>query len=107
MLKKLTYLAVVSYLIVLYGQNIFEFGSDLRINFYFIGMSVVTALFSFILFKAFKNIATSYYLFMCIGEVFNQSFCSGDLSYIEIVFGFLGVIYILVESKIKKWTWRT
>ena len=103
MLKKLTYLAVISYLAVLYGQNLFEFGTDLRINFYFIGMSVVTSLFAFILFKAFKNIATSYYLFMCVGEVFNQSFCNGEYSYFEIVFGVLGIFYVLFEKKLK-WT---
>lgn len=101
MLKKLTYQTVVLYLIVLYGQNIFEFGSDARIDFYFIGMSVVASLFAFILYKVFKNVATSFYLFMCIGEVFNQIFNNDEYSHIEIVFGLLGVIYILFEDKIK------
>lgn len=103
MLKKLTYLAVISYLIVLYGQNVFEFGSDLRKDFYFIGMSVVTALFAYILFKLLKNTATSFYLFMCIGEILNQSVFNGSYSYIEITFGLFGIIYILVEPKIKEW----
>jgi hypothetical protein len=102
MLKKLSFLAVILYLIVLYGQNLLEFGSDLRIDFYFIGMSIVTSLFAFILFKAFKNIATSYYLFMCIGEVFNQSIYNGEYSYIEIGFGIAGLVYILFEDKIKR-----
>jgi len=101
MLKKLTYLAVILYIAVLYGQNLLEFGSDVRIAFYFIGMSIVSALFGLILFKAFKNIATSYYLFMCVGEVFNQIFCNGEYNYFEIVFGCLGIVYILLESKIK------
>ena len=82
-----------------HGQNLLEFGSDLRINFYFIGMAVVNSLIAFILFKAFKNVATSFYLFMCLGEVFNQAFFQGDYSYIEIVGGGVGIIYILIKKK--------
>jgi hypothetical protein len=101
-LKGLTYTSVVLYLTVLYGQNAFEFGSDLRANFYFIGMAVVQSLIALILFKSFKNIATSYFLFMCIGEVFNQVLYNGDLSYIEIAFGLVGLIYILTKENISK-----
>ncbi len=89
------------YLAVVYGQNLLEFGSDLRINFYFIGMSISTCLFAYILFKVFKNVATSFYLFMCIGEFFNQAFCKGGITYIDICGGVLGVIYILFEDNIK------
>ena len=102
MLKKLSYLAVVVYLFILYGQNLLEFGSDLRIDFYFVGMALSNTLFAFILFKAFKNAATSFYLFMCIGSVFNQSLFEGSISYMDVSFGCIGVIYILLESKIKK-----
>lgn len=102
MLKILSYVSVILYLIIFYGQNLFEFGSDIRIGFYFIGMSLVQTLIGFILFKSFKNLITSYYLFMCIGDLFNQSFYMGNYSYIELMFGLLGIIYILLESKIKK-----
>ena len=102
MLKKLTYLAVISYVFIIYGGGLFDFGSDIRKDIYFIGMSLVQSLIGYILFCKFKNIATSYLLFMLIGESFNQILFAGDLSYIEIAFGFIGVIYILVEPKIKK-----
>ena len=102
MLKKLSYLAVVLYFTFLYGQNLYEFGSDFRKDFYFIGMSVVSCLFSFILFKSFKNKATSFYFFLCIGEFLNQSLFSGSYNYIDITFGIIGIIYILAESKISQ-----
>ncbi len=104
MLKILTYLAVISYTFVIYGGSLFDFGSDIRKDIYFIGMSLVQSLVGYILFKKFKNIATSFLLFMLVGESFNQIFYKGDLSYIEISFGILGVFYILLENKLKKWT---
>ena len=103
MLKKLTYLIVLLYLTVLYGQNIFEFGSSFRADFYFIGMALVQSLVAFVLFKSFKNIVTSYFLFMCVGSFVNELYFNGSISYIEIVFGIIGVIYILTENNIKKW----
>jgi len=39
---------------------------------------------------------------MCIGEVFNQVLYNGDLSYIEIAFGLVGLIYILTKEIISK-----
>ena len=87
----------------MYGQNLLVFGSDLRVSFYFIGMALVQAIVSFILFKLIKNIATSYYLFMCVGELFNQSVFEGEYSYIEITFGLCGIAYVLIEKPINKW----
>ena len=103
MLKKLIYTTVILYLFVLYGQNLFEFGSEFRIEFYFIGMALVNALFAFIIYKGFKNLATSFYLFLCIGELFNQIFFKDEFTYIEIIFGCGGFIFILLEKYIKKW----
>ena len=99
MLKKLTYISVILYLIILYGQNIFELGSDLRIDFYFIGMALSTLSFSFIIYKFEKNIATTYLFFMCIGELFNQIFFKGSISYIEILFGCVGLLYLFIKKK--------
>ncbi len=107
MLKKLPYLTVILYIAVLYGQNLFEFGSDTRINFYFIGMAIVQFMISYLFFKLMKNVATSYYFFMRGGDLFNQVFYGGDITHIEIYFGVLGIIYILTENKIKKWTFRS
>lgn len=98
MLKKLTYLAVVLYLTVLYGQNIFEFGSGIRVDFYFIGMSVAASLFAFILFKLEKNIATSIYLFVCLGQLFNEVFYSGEFDYFELILGVVGGVYMFTEK---------
>ena len=106
MLKKLTYIAVVLYVFVLYGQNIFDFGSDVRVNFYFIGMSTVTSVFSFILFKLEKNVATSFYMFMCLGQLFNEVFYNGEFDYFELTLGLLGVVYIFLELKLKSWIFR-
>jgi hypothetical protein len=103
MLKKLSYIAIVFYLLIVYGQNLLEFGSDLRINFYFIGMALSKSLIAFILFKSFKNIATSFYLFMCLSSIINQVYFDGGLSIVEIIGGFIGIIYVLLEKRIKKW----
>lgn len=88
---------------VLYGQNFLVMGSIERINFYFIGMALSGFLFSLVIFLAFKNIATSFYLFMCVGTLFNEVVYAGNVDYIEIILGLVGVLYILIENKIK---WR-
>jgi hypothetical protein len=102
MLKKLIYIYVAIYVFVIYGQNIFVFGSDLRIEFYFVGMALSDCVLGYILYKSFKNIATSYLLFMFIGELLNQIFFKAQLNYIEIAFGLFGVTYILLEKRLKK-----
>ena len=99
MLKKLSFILIVLYLSIQYGQNFLEFGSDLRIDFYFTGMSLVQLLGSFMLFKAFKNVATSFYLFVCIGAFINELYFNGLLNYVDIFFGLTGIVYILVEKK--------
>lgn len=99
MLKKITYIGVILYLIVLYGQNLLAFGSDLRINLYFIGMSIVNSLIAYALFKAIRNMATSFYFFLTIGHLFNEVFFQGIYSYIELMSGVIGIIYILIKKK--------
>ena len=103
MLKKLIYLYVIVYISVIYGQNLFEIGTDLRIEFYFIGMAFSDCILGYILYRYFKNAATSYLLFMFVGELFNQIFFQSQINYMEIAFGFIGVAYILLEKYIKKW----
>jgi hypothetical protein len=103
LLKKLSYLILFLYLGIQYGQNLLEFGSDLRINVYFIGMSFTQLVISFILYKLLKNVATTFYLFVCIGAFVNELYFDGSINYIDISFGILGVIYILAEKSIKKW----
>jgi len=90
------------YLFVQYGQNLLDFNSDLIKDFYFIGMACVNVLISFVLFKLYKNIATSLYLFICLGALSNEIFFKGGLNYMDVSFGILGVVYILSEKVIKK-----
>jgi hypothetical protein len=107
MLKIFAYISVISYLAVVYGQNFFEFGSEIRKDFYFIGMSINLLIISFTLFKAYKNVVTSFFLFLCMGSLFNQVFFHAELSHFEVYSGIVGVIYVLGEKyfskKIKKW----
>lgn len=103
MLKILSYIAVIFYLVIQYGQNLLEFGSDLRIQYYFVGMSVLNILIAFIVMKSFKNIATSFYMFLCVGAFINELWFNGSLSYIDIVFGLIGVVYLFIEKRILKW----
>ena len=97
-MKYLAYISILFYLGVLYGQNFFEFGSIDRADFYFIGMSMARVLMALTLFKAFKHMATSFLLFMCIGDLINEVYLHGDISYFEISFGVIGIIYILSEK---------
>tara|TARA_R110002096_G_scaffold101463_3_gene224302 strand:+ start:637 stop:954 length:318 start_codon:yes stop_codon:yes gene_type:complete len=103
MLKGLSFLIAILYLTIQYGQNLLIFGSDLRVSFYFIGMSLVQLLISFLLFKVLKNAATSFYLFLCGGAFLNELFFNGSINYIDISFGIAGIIYIFTEKRIKKW----
>lgn len=101
MLNKSTYLVIVIYFLIYYGQNVFPFGSEIRSDYYFIGMSLMRLLISFILFKSIKNSATSFYLFLCVGDSFNEMFSGGLFYSVEIVFGVVGWAYIMLKDKIK------
>ena len=103
MLKKLIYTTIIVYLLVIYGQNFFEFGSELRKDFYFIGMALSKSLFAFCIYKAHKHFATSFLLFMCFGDLFNEVFYQGGLSYFEIYTAIVGIIYLFAEKQVKKW----
>lgn len=85
--------------------NSCEYIGTPRKDFYFIGMSIVISLFSFFIYKVDKNLATAFLLFLCVGEIFNQIFFAYDLGSIEIAFGCVGFIYVLLEDKIKKIPW--
>jgi len=100
MLKKLSFIIVFFYLAIQYGQNVFDQGSDVRINFYFIGMSFFQLGVSFILYKAIKNAATTFFLFLCFGAFLNELLFNGSINYVDVSFGCLGFIYTLVEKKI-------
>ena len=102
MLRVLSYISVIFYMLIIYGQNIFEFGSVDRAEFYFIGMAISRLLLALTIYKAFKNIATSFLLFMCIGEVINEIYLHGAVTCLEIGLGCLGIIYILTEKYIIK-----
>lgn len=85
----------------MYGQNLFEFGSEIRLEYYFIGMAISKLLFSLCLYLSHKHISTSFLLWLCLGDLINELFYSGNLSYIEIIFGVIGVLVILLKDKIK------
>jgi len=101
-LKTLTKIAVVLYLSIYYGQELLEKGGDPRKYFYFIGMSIFVSLISYILYRVDKNIATQFLLFVIIGEVFNNIFCSGEFKKIEMVLALIGLLYVLFEDEFKK-----
>jgi hypothetical protein len=103
MLNKAAILLVFLYLGVEYGQNMLEFGSEERKNFYFIGMSLVQLLTSFLLLKGFKSVATHFFFFVCVGSFINELYFHGSINYFEIYLGCLGLVYVLTEKTIKKW----
>jgi len=103
LLKSLSYLIVIIYLGVEYGQNFIEFGSQLRKDYYFIGMSLVQLIVSFTFSKLLKNAATFFFFFFCIGSFINEVYISGEVSNLEVYLGLLGVVYILLEKRLKKW----
>tara|TARA_R110000850_G_scaffold240292_2_gene364916 strand:- start:599 stop:916 length:318 start_codon:yes stop_codon:yes gene_type:complete len=103
LLKKAAILVVFIYLGVEYGQNLLEFGSEERKNFYFIGMSLTQLLTSFLLLKAFKSVAIHFFFFVCVGSFINELYFHGSINYIEIYLGCFGLVYILTKKIIKKW----
>ena len=103
MLKKLIYLSIFTYLAVIYGQNFMEFGSDLRKDFYFIGMALSRSLFALVIYKDHKDFITSFLLFMCIGDFVNEVGFQGSISFFELYAGVIGMAYsVFIDLKKKK-----
>ena len=90
--KKIIFSGVFLYFVVKFGQNLFDFGSDFRKDFYFVGMDMVSALFAFALFKLHNSIITRFWLWFCISAALNQLFFKGNITYLEISIGVLAVI---------------
>ncbi len=100
--NKIIIIAILGYFLVAYGQNVFEFKSTLRINFYFIGMASVNALFSWYVYLKYKSYITSFWLFYCSAAVINQIIFDGELTFFELWIGTIGIIYNLIKDIRKK-----
>lgn len=96
--NKILVIAILSYFVVAYGQNLLEFGSTVRINFYFIGMAVVQTLFAWYCYLKYKSYITSFWFFYCIATIINQAVFDGGLSFLELWIGSIGIIYNLYKD---------
>lgn len=101
--NKIIVCAILGYFLVAYGQNVFEFGKPFRINFYFIGMSVVQSLFAWYVYLKYQSYVTSFWLFYCLATVVNQIVFEGNLSFFELWIGTIGIAYNLFKDGRKKY----
>lgn len=97
--KNIVYSAILLYFVVKFGQNLFDFGSDIRKDFYFVGMDMVSALFALAIFKLHTSMITRFWLWFCISAALNQLFFKGNITYLEISIGVLAVILNIRNSK--------
>lgn len=100
--NKIIVSAIILYFIVVYGQNVFEFGTPLRINFYFIGMAAVWSLFATYAYVKYKSYITSFWLFYCIASLINQIVFQGGISFFELWIGTIGIVYNLYRDVKKR-----
>jgi len=80
-------------------QNFMPFGSEDRIDFYFTQMAFCQVLFALCLDQLIKNKVSMFFLWYCLGELFNEVFFNGSLNYIEIITGFIALLYIIIFCK--------
>ena len=63
------------------------------VNFYFSQMAFVQLLFAYSLFRLMKSWITFFWVFYVVGELINEVFFKGSLSYIEIIMGATSLFY--------------
>tara|TARA_R110000782_G_C14532822_1_gene382660 strand:+ start:106 stop:435 length:330 start_codon:yes stop_codon:yes gene_type:complete len=85
--------AVMLFVSVQLLQNFMPFGSEERVNFYFSQMAFVQLLFAYSLFRLMKSWITFFWVFYVVGELINEVFFKGSLSYIEIIMGATSLFY--------------
>lgn len=83
-------------------QNVFPFGSEDRINFYFSQMAYTQVLFAFCFYKLMDSEITFFWLWYVVGELINEVFFTGTLSYIEIIIGVIALLYYFFKKWKKK-----
>lgn len=84
-----------------YLQNLLEFGSDERVNFYFSQMAYVNVLLAYAINSIVNTKITHIFLGYVVGDMINEVVFKGDLSYIEIIIGALALIYYFYKR------WKT
>ncbi len=90
------------FLIVYVTQNFIEFDSDYRKDFYFVGMSIVTLIFSVVLYGNCKNFLTGGFIFFCLGHLINELVYRGETGMISIYFLTFGFVVYFIEKAIRK-----
>ena len=103
---KIIILSIIGYFLIFYGQQFFEFGSEIRKNYYFIGMSAVQSLFAYYVYLKLKNYVTGFWLFYCLGALANEVFFQGVLSFFELWIGTIGVVISLLRDGRKRYKAR-
>lgn len=99
LVKKITFAGIILFFAIEYGQNIFEYGSDLRKDFYFIGMSLNRLTFAYVFYKLYNHKLTFFWLWYCVGSVLNELLFKGGLTFFEISIGVFALIYNIVIMK--------
>lgn len=87
--------AIVLFIAVQYIQNIFEFGSEERKDFYFVQIAYVNVLFAYCFYLLLNAKIVLFWLWYSIGELINEIFFNGSLSHIETMVGFISLLYYL------------
>ena len=101
--KLFIYLGIISYFIVVYGQGIFEFGSEERINFYFTGIYVSKILFALALFLLRRSCITSFWLSYVICATVSDLMIQNPLTYTVLFGGVAGLIIYTITEKDGRW----
>lgn len=80
-------------------QNSMPFGSQERIDFYFTQKAYCEAIFALCLNYFIKNKLSMFWLWYCVGELINEVFFNGSLSYIELITGVIALFYVVFFIK--------
>ena len=104
--NKIIIAAIIGYFIVVYGQNFLEFGSEMRINFYFIGMSAVQMLFAYYVYLKYSSYVTTFWAFYCVGDFLNELMFLGDINFFELWIGTIGIVFNLLRDGRKRYKQR-
>jgi len=91
--------AVILLVFIDHFQILLPINSKIRIDFYFTQMAFCQVLFALCIDQLIKNKVSMFFLWYCLGELFNEVVFNGDSDYIEIITGFIALLYIIIFCK--------
>ena len=93
----LLYFSIAHFIFVEFGQNLFDSGTFIRKWFYFSGMSWNRFFFSILLFKAFKNDATKFFMGITAADLINNMVFFGAYNYLEVMVIIIGTVILTLK----------